>query len=86
MKTQTIEMSDITLKELATLTQLKPVIVMRENVPVYAVIPLDEAGYEAWVLSENPDFMALIEHSRERYQREGGVPLDEVRRRLGLAT
>lgn len=44
-----------------------------------------ETDYEAWMLSENPEFMALIERSRQRYQREGGVPLNEVRRRLGLA-
>ncbi len=85
MKTPTIEVSDVTLKELTTLTQLKPVIVTHKNIPVYAVVPLDEADYESWVLSENPDFMALIERSRERYRREGGVPLDQVRRQLGLA-
>ncbi len=85
MKTRTIEISDVALKELVRLVKSEPVIVMRDHVPAYAIIPLDEEDYEAWVLSENPDFMALIERSRERYRREGGVPLDEVRRRLGLA-
>jgi len=84
MKTQTIEMSNITLRELASLTQSELVIVTHENVPVYAIVPLDEADYEAWILSENQDFMALIERSRERYRREGGVPLDQVRQQLGL--
>lgn len=84
MKTQTIEMSNITLRELARLTRSELVIVTHENVPVYAIVPLDEADYEAWILSENQDFMALIERSRERYRREGGVPLDQVRQQLGL--
>ncbi len=82
---KTVELSDLTLKELARMTQVGAVVVMHDKVPVYAVIPLDEADYEAWALSENPDFMAVIERARERFRREGGVPLDEVRRRLGLA-
>jgi len=82
---KTVELSDLTLRELAQMTQVGAVIVMHDEVPVYAVIPLDEADYEAWVLSENPDFMAVIERARERFRREGGVPVDEVRRRLGLA-
>lgn len=85
MKTKTVQTSDITLNELMHLVQSEPIIVMQDDTPAYAVVPLDEADYEAWVLSENPDFMALIERSRERYQREGGVPLDQVRRQLGLA-
>lgn len=84
MKTKTVEMSSTTLKELAELTQSEPVIVLHEGAPAYAIVPLDELDYEAWILSENPDFMALIEHSRERYRQEGGVPLEEVRRQLGL--
>jgi len=84
MRTPTIEVSDVTLKELTSLTQLKPVIVTHKNIPVYAVVPLNEADYESWALSENPDFMALIEQSRERYRREGEVPLDQVRQQLEL--
>jgi hypothetical protein len=82
---RTVELSDLTLKELARMAGAEAVVVMHERVPVYVVIPLGEADYEAWVLSENPDFMTVIERARERFQREGGVPLDEVRRQLGLA-
>jgi hypothetical protein len=38
---------------------------------------------EAMSLGDNPGFMAIIERSRERYRKEGGIPLEEVRRRLG---
>jgi PHD/YefM family antitoxin component YafN of YafNO toxin-antitoxin module len=68
------------------LAQTEPVIVMRQGTPFFALIPLDEFDYETWTLSENPDFMALIERARERYRQEGGVPLTEVRRQLGLIT
>jgi len=85
MKTKTVEISDTTLKELAHLTEAEPIIAMHEGTPAYAIIPLDEFDYETWALSENEDFMAIIERSRERYRQEGGVPLDEVSRQLGLA-
>jgi PHD/YefM family antitoxin component YafN of YafNO toxin-antitoxin module len=84
MKTKTIEISDTMLEELEHLTEAKPVIVMREGIPAYAIIPLDEFDYETWALSENEDFMAIIEHSRQRFRQEGGVTLDEVKRQLGL--
>lgn len=35
-------------------------------------------------LSENPQFMAIIERSRERLKKEGGMTMDEVRAKLGL--
>lgn len=85
MTTKTIEVSNTTLKELARLTQSEPVIVTHKSAPSYAIVPLDEADYETWLLSENPEFIILIEQSRQRYQREGGVSLEEVRRQLGLA-
>lgn len=35
-------------------------------------------------LSTNPKFIAIIEHSRLRQEKEGGISSDEMRRRLGL--
>jgi hypothetical protein len=35
-------------------------------------------------LSTNPKFIRLIAHSRARQEAEGGIPIEEVRRRLGL--
>lgn len=61
------------------------VVVTSSGRPVAAVIPLeDEDDLEGILLSTNPKFIEIIERSRARHAREGGIPEDEVRRRLGL--
>ena len=42
------------------------------------------ADAEAISLSTNPRFLAIIERSRLRQKREGGISSEEMRRRLGL--
>lgn len=39
---------------------------------------------ESIALANNPKFVAIIERTRARYKTEGGVSLQEVRRRLGI--
>lgn len=39
---------------------------------------------ESIALANNPKFVSIIEKSRARYEAEGGVSLEEVRRRLGI--
>ena len=84
MTTKTIEISDLTLKDLAKFVKSEPVIVMDKKDPVYAVIPLDEEDYESWLLSENPKFMEIIERSRKQFREKGGIPIEEVEQELGL--
>ncbi|HEU4322744.1 MAG TPA: hypothetical protein VFS21_06305 [Roseiflexaceae bacterium] len=42
------------------------------------------SGSETALLSTNPQFLAIIERSRERQQRDGGLTSDQVRQRLGI--
>ena len=42
------------------------------------------AESETVALSTDPKFIAIIERSRLRQEREGGISSDEMRRRLGL--
>jgi hypothetical protein len=39
---------------------------------------------ESMALANNPRFVSIIEKSRARYIAEGGIPIEEVRRQLGL--
>ena len=39
-----------------------------------------EADLETVVLSNHPKFLDVIERSRARQEREGGIPSDEMRR------
>jgi hypothetical protein len=54
------------------------------NKPSAALVTLDAADIETLSLSTNADFLAMIQRSRERHSREGGVGLQEARRRLGV--
>lgn len=45
---------------------------------------IENADLETVSLSTNPRFIDIIERSRERQEREGGISSAEMRRRLGL--
>lgn len=46
--------------------------------------PVVDGDFESMSLATNPEFMAVIERSRARQKAEGGIPIEEVRRHLGL--
>jgi antitoxin (DNA-binding transcriptional repressor) of toxin-antitoxin stability system len=87
MTIRTIELVDAT-QSLATYIQdiaTGPLVLTINGQPVAALVALDNADLETITLSQDPAFLALIEQSRERQQREGGLSSDELRRRLGLS-
>ncbi len=45
---------------------------------------LDNVACETAALSNNAQFLALIERSRTRHAIEGGVSTEEMRQRLGI--
>jgi antitoxin (DNA-binding transcriptional repressor) of toxin-antitoxin stability system len=59
-----------------------PVVVTEEGQPVAALILLEDTDLESVAVSTDPKFMALIQRSRARYEREGGLSTAEVKRRL----
>jgi len=52
--------------------------------PVAAVIPIRNTDGETVSLSTNRKFLAIVEHSRYRLKKEGGISAKELRHRLGL--
>ena len=52
--------------------------------PVAAVIPIRNTDGETASLSTNRKFLAIIERSRYRLKKEGGISSAELRRRLRL--
>ena len=66
------------------LATAEPLIVTERGTPVVAVIPADEMDLEAWALGTNPTFMDINERSRARYRAEGGISLEEIKRRLEM--
>jgi hypothetical protein len=45
---------------------------------------LPDPDVEAVSLSQSPQFLAIMERSRIRYAKEGGISSAEMRRRLGM--
>jgi hypothetical protein len=43
-----------------------------------------EDDEETIAVANNPKFLAILERSRARHKVEGGISLEEMRRRLGL--
>ena len=84
MTTVTLEKDKLTLQELAALAQDGPVLVTERGQPVIAVLPLDEAEAEAWLLGQSEELMEMIEQSRQRLREAGGLSLKEMRAELGL--
>lgn len=82
MKSIAIEKTKLNAADLASLAQAEPLVLTKRGQPVCAIIEIDDLDLEAWSLGSNPEFLALLEQSRKRLREEGGIPLDEVRRRL----
>ena len=82
---RTIDISEATnpLSEYAREVANDPLVVNAGGKPVAALVAIENSDLETVSLSTNPDFIDIIERSRARYQAEGGISNDEMRRRLG---
>lgn len=72
------------LSEYAREAKKDPIVVVKNGKPVAAVVALCNADVETVSLSTNKKFLAIIERSRSRLKKEGGISAKELRRRLGL--
>lgn len=86
MKTLEIKKATAPLSEYARDARREPFVLTVGGRPVAALVPLKNADIETATLSTDPRFIALIERSRSRQKKEGGISGAEMRRRLGLAT
>ncbi len=59
-------------------------IVTANSKPIAALVRIENADDETVFLSNDPNFLAIIERSRVRHKKEGGIPSKEMRNRLGL--
>ena len=84
---KTIELDDAreSLGKYAGREEDLPIVITDHGRPVAALLPIPNADLETISSSTNPKFIAMIERSRERQTKEGGISSDEMRRRLGVA-
>jgi len=74
------------LSEYAVEAEKDPIVVLRRGKPMAAVIPLRNTDEETVALSTNKNFLKIIEKSRAKLKKHGGLSPKELRRRLGLKT
>jgi PHD/YefM family antitoxin component YafN of YafNO toxin-antitoxin module len=74
------------LSEYAVEAEKDPIVVLRRGKPMAAVIPLRNTDEETVALSTNKNFLKIIEKSRAKLKKHGGISPKELRRRLGLKT
>jgi hypothetical protein len=84
MKTLELEKATAPLVQYARGAKKGPLIFTSRGRPVVALIYIPNVDAETISLSANPKFLAIIERSRLRQKREGGIPSEEMRRRFGL--
>ena len=85
MKTIEITKAKNSLGKYAKHAEDFPLVITDKGLPVAALLAVPNADLETVTLSTNPQFLALIERSRQRQASEGGISSQEMRRRLGLA-
>ena len=62
-----------------------PIVVTNRGRAIAAVIPVNDADAETISLSQNPKFHTIINRSRARQKREGGLSSQEMRQRFGIS-
>jgi antitoxin (DNA-binding transcriptional repressor) of toxin-antitoxin stability system len=72
------------VSEYARKAKRDPIVVMKKGKPIAAVVPVPNADTETVFLSTSDKFLAIIERSRSRHKKEGGISSSEIRRRLRL--
>jgi prevent-host-death family protein len=84
MKTVDLAKATASLRKYAEQADREVVVVTRRGKPMAAVVPVEDYDLESLSLSTNPKFLEIIAESRRSLKREGGIPIEEVRRRLGI--
>ena len=82
---KTIEITEVSaLVPLLQAGGSEPLFVTQNGATVAAIVPTQEQDVESLLLSVNPHFQEILERSQERFDTEGGLTSDDVRKRLGL--
>jgi prevent-host-death family protein len=84
MKTLEISKARRSLASYSKKARKEPMVVTANGKPIAALIGIQNADMETVTLSNNPQFLALIERSRQRQSQEGGISGEQMRRRLSL--
>jgi len=62
----------------------EPIVLTRDGQPVAAVVPIEDIDLETLMVSMNPNFIDIIQRSRQSQKEHGRIFLEEVRQELGI--
>ena len=80
-----VEITDATLADYGRRPRKDTWLLTRRGKPVAAVVPINsKADLETFGLSHNPRFIEIVNRSWASYKKDGGVSLEEMRRRHGI--
>ncbi len=82
MKTVEVSKATLPLSDYTKEIKKEPVITTKEGRPIVVLVSIPNTDIETVSLTNNPKFIALIERSRAKQKSEGGIPSEEMRRRL----
>jgi PHD/YefM family antitoxin component YafN of YafNO toxin-antitoxin module len=85
MTTRELDKSSLAMVQAARRSRTGPLVLTRRGRPVAALVLLPDQDMETLSLANNPDFMAMLDRSLERLDKEGGISLEDMRHRLGVA-
>ena len=60
------------------------IVLTRDGQPVAAVVPIEGIDLETLMVSMNPNFIDIIERSRQSQKEHGRIFWEEVRQELGI--
>jgi prevent-host-death family protein len=84
MKTIDIRKAVGPLADYAQAVDKEAVVVTKNGKPVAVLSSARGMDKESIALANSPTFASIIQRARARHAKEGGIPLDEVYRRLGI--
>jgi hypothetical protein len=60
-------------------------VVVQDGQPIAVLMPVTEDELEDIGLSQNPEFLEILEQSRMSLREKGGISLEQMQQQLGLA-
>lgn len=84
VKTIELKQANAPLSDYAREVGRQAVLVVNNGKPVAVLSSVKGMDAESIALANSPKFAAIIERSRARQTTEGGIPIEEVRRSLGM--
>ncbi len=86
MTVRTIDINEATnpLAQYAQQVAAGPLVITVEGQPVAVIMSFENMDMETIALSNQPQFLAIIERSRQRQQHDGGLTSEQMRARLAI--